>query len=201
MEACCILCTLLKNADIGTITFMSSTTSSIESSDWVTCPICGETDMHKVTDRDGNALITCVNHNCASNGGTNMSYIESSSPVLQRYTEATSAMDEAHELSGTLAQRIPTLIAQCESLNSKVSELGLEAFALKPMATAPRLDSWHKVLVLDEWTEMGESCRGWALVYWLEAFDGRPAGWYGNHCCDLRNPQGWIVSTATLPTR
>lgn len=35
-------------------------------SDWVTCPICGEPDMHQV---DG--IISCINTNCASNGGTN----------------------------------------------------------------------------------------------------------------------------------
>jgi hypothetical protein len=40
-------------------------------SDWVRCPICGEPDMHKTTDRDGNVLIECVNHNCASNEGHN----------------------------------------------------------------------------------------------------------------------------------
>lgn len=38
---------------------------------WVPCPICGESDMERTEDRDGNALISCVNHACASNGGTN----------------------------------------------------------------------------------------------------------------------------------
>lgn len=39
--------------------------------DWVNCPICGEPDMRKTTDQDGHSLIYCVNHNCASNGGSN----------------------------------------------------------------------------------------------------------------------------------
>lgn len=37
-------------------------------SDWVNCPVCGEPDMRKETDADGNALIHCVNHGCLSNG-------------------------------------------------------------------------------------------------------------------------------------
>lgn len=39
--------------------------------DWVNCPICGEPDMRREEDCDGNALILCVNHACGSNGGTN----------------------------------------------------------------------------------------------------------------------------------
>ncbi len=37
--------------------------------EWVDCPICGEPDTRKETDAEGNALIFCVNHACASNGG------------------------------------------------------------------------------------------------------------------------------------
>lgn len=37
--------------------------------DWVNCPICGESDMRRTTDPDGNVLIDCVNHACKSNGG------------------------------------------------------------------------------------------------------------------------------------
>ncbi len=39
--------------------------------DWVDCPICGEPDMKKTTDKDGDSLIFCVNHVCGSNGGDN----------------------------------------------------------------------------------------------------------------------------------
>lgn len=38
---------------------------------WVRCPVCGESDMRHEADGEGNALITCVNHLCASNGGPN----------------------------------------------------------------------------------------------------------------------------------
>lgn len=41
--------------------------------DWVKCPVCGESQMRRETDREGDALIDCVNHSCFSNGGTNMS--------------------------------------------------------------------------------------------------------------------------------
>lgn len=44
--------------------------------DWVTCPVCGETDMRREVDPEGHALIFCVNHNCVSNGGDNMNGIE-----------------------------------------------------------------------------------------------------------------------------
>lgn len=39
-------------------------------SDWVACPVCGEPDMRRTVDADGNALISCVNHACRSNGGS-----------------------------------------------------------------------------------------------------------------------------------
>lgn len=40
-------------------------------SDWVNCPICGSPDMRRTESAEGDALIFCVNHECASNGGTN----------------------------------------------------------------------------------------------------------------------------------
>lgn len=46
-------------------------------SDWVNCPICGESDMHKETDEEGCAIIHCVNHCCASNGGDNIEGLKS----------------------------------------------------------------------------------------------------------------------------
>lgn len=44
--------------------------------DWVNCTVCGEPDMSQTTDADGNKLINCVNHACASNGGENKSALE-----------------------------------------------------------------------------------------------------------------------------
>lgn len=74
-------------------------------------------------------------------------------------------------------------------------------FTLKPMATAPKPkeDEDLRLLVVDEWYEMGKPCRGYAFVYWLDAFDGRPEGWYGKNGSDLRHPVGWILSTRDLP--
>jgi hypothetical protein len=43
--------------------------------EWVDCPVCGESDMRKETDGEGNSLVFCVNHSCASNGGLNHSAI------------------------------------------------------------------------------------------------------------------------------
>ena len=40
---------------------------------WVNCPICGESDMRREEDPEGNAIVICVNHACASNGGRNCS--------------------------------------------------------------------------------------------------------------------------------
>lgn len=43
---------------------------------WVDCPICGESDMRREEDAEGNALILCVNHACASNGGSNLAALK-----------------------------------------------------------------------------------------------------------------------------
>lgn len=47
--------------------------------DWVPCPICGESDMLRQEDDEGNPLIQCVNHCCASNGGSNRDAIKGNS--------------------------------------------------------------------------------------------------------------------------
>ncbi len=44
--------------------------------EWVSCPICGEPDMRREENKDGDALILCVNHACASNGGSNADAIQ-----------------------------------------------------------------------------------------------------------------------------
>jgi len=77
----------------------------------------------------------------------------------------------------------------------------LSHFVIKPMATAPKpkKDEQFKLLVVDEWVDSGIRCNGWRLVYWLEAFEDMPAGWYGQNCGDLCNPIGWILSTNELP--
>lgn len=39
--------------------------------EFVDCPVCGQPDMRREEDAEGCALILCVNHACASNGGSN----------------------------------------------------------------------------------------------------------------------------------
>lgn len=41
--------------------------------DWVSCPICHETEMYREIDEGGQALITCVSHSCPSNVATEVS--------------------------------------------------------------------------------------------------------------------------------
>lgn len=63
-------------------------------SDWVTCPICGSPDMRRTTDRESNALIHCVNHACASNGGTNADAITA---PLKAALEPLAALADAYD--------------------------------------------------------------------------------------------------------
>lgn len=51
--------------------------------DWAPCPVCGEPDARHEADAEGNKLITCVNHACASNGGVNSSALEAARPENQ----------------------------------------------------------------------------------------------------------------------
>lgn len=59
----------ISNLDNIAKQILSITSRHAGSVDWVDCPICGESDMRKTTS-DGNSLIECVNHGCASNGGS-----------------------------------------------------------------------------------------------------------------------------------
>lgn len=54
-------------------------------SDWVNCPICGESDMRKETEASSPDIsyISCVNGNCGSNGGTNFSALP-----MEKYRQA-----------------------------------------------------------------------------------------------------------------
>jgi hypothetical protein len=61
----------------------------------------------------------------------------------------------------------------------------------KPMSSAPQ---HGHILALDEWAESGTTCQGYKVLYWLDAFDGMPSGWYGKNCGDLRHPKAWIIS-------
>jgi hypothetical protein len=72
--------------------------------DWVTCPVCGEPDMRREEDAEGAALILCVNHACASNGGTNSDALtktthtvaDALAGALQRAADALNAIRQIH---------------------------------------------------------------------------------------------------------
>lgn len=81
------------------------------------------------------------------------------------------------------------------------STKGLDCLlALKPMESAPKPapGTYPTLLVLDAWEEYGRTVKGFALVYWLDADERRPAGWHGANCTDLRNPVGWYLRTSDL---
>jgi hypothetical protein len=70
-------------------------------SDWVKCPVCGEHAMRKeIVGQEGEALIHCVNHSCASNGGSNASALSRPTPpsVLQTETEIGFSEEELSKL-------------------------------------------------------------------------------------------------------
>jgi hypothetical protein len=76
---------------------------------------------------------------------------------------------------------------------------GLEApdsQQLKPMATAPR--GAKRLLVVDQYYEMGLPYLTWAIVRWHDAWSELPAGWHGNGHGDLRDPQGWLCELPWL---
>ena len=62
--------------------------------DWVSCPICGESDMRKEAGDEGHALISCVNHNCLSNGGTNRAALPPAPPERLSHEEYVAGCDE-----------------------------------------------------------------------------------------------------------
>lgn len=78
---------------------------------WVNCPICGESDMRREEDRDGNAVILCVNHACASNGGSN-------SDALPKSRTRQSTLD---------LQAINRIVAdQTRSVREQLTEMAVE---------------------------------------------------------------------------
>jgi hypothetical protein len=73
--------------------------------EWVRCPICGEPDMRKECDEEGNALILCVNHACGSNGGDNFGARDTLYDALAKIADgASQPITEAH----------PNALLRCE---------------------------------------------------------------------------------------
>jgi hypothetical protein len=112
------------------------------------------------------------------------------SQSAQRAREAGFAVDVDQFGRGTILSSSTSSIEQLLAIHLK----------LKPMATAPKPkdDEYVQLLVLEEFQEDPHTSQAWRFVYWLDAFDGRPAGWYGNNCGDLRNPLGWVLTTKQL---
>lgn len=78
---------------------------------YVKCPICGETDTDKTEYENGLVIISCSNRDCASNGGSNYSFLkktldEKANPSLQ--------LDIVHR--GTSGIEIQALLSKKYSL-------------------------------------------------------------------------------------
>lgn len=97
--------------------------ANVFSKDWVTCPICGEPDMRKELDSEGNALIFCVNYACASNGGSNDNAISE-----RRKVNLVSAFNFAVER----AQLVDLINGEIGDMAAKIDVISL---AQKIMAT------------------------------------------------------------------
>ena len=78
---------------------------------YMKCPICGETDTDKTEYENGLVIISCSNRDCASNGGSNYSFLkktldEKANPSLQ--------LDIVHR--GTSGIEIQALLSKKYSL-------------------------------------------------------------------------------------
>lgn len=113
--------------------------TDISSNAWVSCPICGEDDMRQ-TVVDGNKLIHCVNHACASNGGTNATDLHRQIHAAQceGASQALRAEEAGYARGLAQAQKHP-------------AELGLV-----PMATAPQFEPAEGAISIQEaWEAAG----------------------------------------------
>lgn len=75
-------------------------------SEWVNCPICGEPDMEKSFHGEENdPIIECTNHECASNGGTNMSAIECEASTIKSLERVASELKITAQYQKQLADK------------------------------------------------------------------------------------------------
>jgi hypothetical protein len=103
---------------------LTTDTLSRETSDWVDCPVCGESDMTKTTNEYGNSFIRCVNHVCASNGGTNSSRLDeqraatipasTAAPGALTLKQALRAEEAGGILTGMSSSRAAVILAQTD---------------------------------------------------------------------------------------
>lgn len=71
--------------------------------EYVTCPICGESDMPKEIEPDeecDQGYITCMNLNCGSNGGTNFEALRFANPEQESMRLANNMADAAGKVVG-----------------------------------------------------------------------------------------------------
>lgn len=75
--------------------------------------------------------------------------------------------------------------------------------SLKPMASAPKPGKGEHItlLALCEWSECGQVCQGWKLIYWVDPFGGMPGGWCSGGHGNFVNAVGWSLNVADLPIK
>lgn len=109
-------------------------------SDWVTCPICGESDMHREVDCHGNALIHCVNHNCGSNGGDNYCGLENRTGIdLDVRAEGATSVLLSHADCAVMVNQQPDVTANtndtagCENKGDYIAPTTIDPEDMPPL--------------------------------------------------------------------
>jgi hypothetical protein len=87
---------------------------------WVNCPVCGEPDMRRESDSEGNTLILCVNHACASNGGTNADVIEMR--FKDKLTAAQARAERAEKELAAIKQAVDAWLTKIEVENRSAED-------------------------------------------------------------------------------
>ena len=137
--------------------------------DWVTCPICGQPDMKKEIDRDGNALISCVNLACWSNGGT-YSKCDCAEAVaeLRKYLNQV----EGETVIGGIRNLAQALIGreeEIEQLNAELARANSDAQPAMPSDRAESLarhfhESYERLAPQFGYETRKESAKPWSDV-------------------------------------
>lgn len=97
---------------------------AVATRDWVKCPVCDETDMRRECDNEGHALIFCVNHNCLSNGGTNMNGIKlPPAPIPPGQELVPTAFMETVELLVAVADGLAQAHQEIEDVDAKLKDV------------------------------------------------------------------------------
>lgn len=115
--------------------------------DWVKCPICGESDMRREHEENGEGFyIACVNLACGSNGGTNFSAIAPPQPAsdagtatprtdaeVAKYT-AQGPSPEYQDVPANFARQLEReLAATCRERDALLAKIPKEEPEMKPI--------------------------------------------------------------------